>query len=190
VTHYEVLGVAPTADAATVRRAYLHLARTHHPDYHVGDDVGRRRAERTMQRVNEAWAVLGDETKRRAYDRTLPPDARPRGPRPGFEPKPGPPRAGHGAGSWRDAEAADIAGDLEDDDPLTDAHVRGSWTLLPVGLFVGAVALFSVSMVLQAAPLLALAVIMFLGSMLGFVLLPFVAMASSRSDDLADGGRA
>jgi len=191
VNHYEVLGVAPTADAAMVRRAYLRLARTHHPDYHLDDEVSRRRAERTMQRINEAWAVLGDDTKRRAYERTLPPEARPTGPRPGFEPKPGPSRpGGHGSGSWRDAENADIEADLADEDPLTDAHVRGSWTLLPVGLFVGSVVLFSLSMVLQAAPLLALALMMFVASMLGFVLLPFVAMASSRGDDLADGGRA
>ena len=187
MTHYEVLGVPPTADAATVRRAYLHLARTHHPDFHEGDDVGRRRAERTMQRVNEAWAVLGDEAKRRSYDRTLPPDARPRGPRPGFEPKSGPHRS---SGHWYDPEAADIEADLADGDPLTDAHVRSSWTLVPVGLFVGAIVLFSVSMVLQAAPLLALSLIMLVGSLLGFVLLPVLAMAASRSDDLADGGRA
>ncbi len=188
MNHYEVLGVPPTADAAMVRRAYLRLARTHHPDYHVGDEVGRRRAERTMQRVNEAWAVLGDDTKRRAYDRTLPAETRPTGPRPGFEPKPGPPRAGRR--DWRQDEADDVAADLLDTDPITDAQVRGSWTLVPVGLFAGSVVLFAVAMVLQAAPLLALAVMMFLGSMLGFVLLPFVAMAASRSDDLADGGRA
>lgn len=191
MNHYEVLGVPPTADAAMVRRAYLRLARTHHPDYHLGDEVGRRRAERTMQRVNAAWAILGDDAKRRAYDRTLPPEVRPTGPRPGFEPKPGPPRSGgHGTGGWRDAERADFEADLDDHDPLTDAHVRGSWTLLPVGLFVGSVVLFSISMVLQAAPLLTLALLMLVASLLGFVLLPFLAMASSRNDDLADGGRA
>lgn len=188
MTHYEVLGVPPTADAATVRRAYLRLARTHHPDYHVGDEVGRRRAERTMQRVNEAWAVLSDDAKRRAYDRALGPSDRPAGPRPGFEPKPGPPRAGRR--DWRQDEADDIAADLLDTDPITDAQVRGSWTLVPVGLFASSAVLLCVALVLQAAPLLTLAVLMFLGSMLGFLLLPFVAMASSRRDDLADGRRA
>ncbi len=184
MTHYEVLGVAPTADAATVRRAYLVLARKHHPDYHTGDDVGRRRAEREMQRVNEAWSVLGHEDSRRAYDRTI---GQPTAPRPGFEPKPGP--------SWHPGggipqERADLAADLADDEPVTGAHVRGSWTLVPVVLFASAVVLFSVAMVLQAAPLLALAFVCFAFSLLGFVLLPFLAMGSSRRDDLADGGRA
>lgn len=184
MTHYEVLGVAPTADAATVRRAYLVLARKHHPDYHTGDEIGRRRAEREMQRVNEAWSVLGDEDARRAYDRTI---GQPSGPRPGFEPKAGP--------SWHPGggiphERDDLVADLADDAPLSDAHVRGSWTLVPVALFASAVALFAVAMVLQAAPLLALSFMCFAFSLLGFVLLPFMAMGSSRRDDLADGGRA
>jgi hypothetical protein len=185
VTHYQVLGVAPTADAATVRRAYLALARTHHPDYHTGDDVGRRRAERQMQRVNEAWSVLGNEEARRAYDRTI---GQPTAPRPGFEPKPGP--SWHPGGGGIPHERADLAADLADDTPISDAHVRGSWTLVPVALFASAVVLFAVAMVLQAAPLLALALMCFAFSLLGFVLLPFMAMGSSRSDDLADGGRA
>ncbi|HMQ29049.1 MAG TPA: J domain-containing protein [Acidimicrobiales bacterium] len=182
MTHYEVLGVEPTADAATVRRAYLRLARENHPDFHTGDDVGRRRAERRMQQVNEAWSVLGDEEARRAYDRAL---GRPSQPRPGFEPKRGPSWHPGGAG-----EDPTIDPDLEDDEPLTGASVRGSWTLLPVALFASSVILFAVAMVLQAAPLLALSMICFAFSLLGFVLLPFLAMGSSRRDDLADGGRA
>lgn len=185
MTHYEVLGVAPTADAATVRRAYLARARAAHPDYHTGDEVARRRAEREMQRVNEAWAVLGDEDTRRAYDRSI---GRPTAPRPGFEPKPGP--SWHPGGGGFAHERDDLAADLADDTPATDAHVRSSWTLLPVALFASAVTLFAVAMVLQAAPLLALSFLCFTFSLLGFVLLPFLAMGSSRRDDLADGGRA
>src|SRR3954453_22916486 len=60
VTHYDVLGVAVGASRADIHRAYLALARRHHPD--AGGD------ETAMRRVNEAWAVLSDNTRRRRYD--------------------------------------------------------------------------------------------------------------------------
>ncbi len=70
MSHYEVLGVRPTATAAELRAAYLAAARRDHPDRHMGADAATRaRAERRMRAVNEAWAVLGDADRRRAYDR-------------------------------------------------------------------------------------------------------------------------
>ncbi len=68
-SHYEVLGVQPTATAGELRRAYLERARTYHPDRYV-DAGGRDRAEaeRSMREVNEAWRVLGDPARRRRYD--------------------------------------------------------------------------------------------------------------------------
>jgi hypothetical protein len=60
VTHYDVLGVAVGATRADIHRAYLALARRHHPD--AGGDAA------AMQRVNQAWAVLSDTTRRRRYD--------------------------------------------------------------------------------------------------------------------------
>jgi hypothetical protein len=93
-SHYEVLGVAPTAGSDHVRRAYLDRAREAHPDRHV-DASGAQRAdaERRMQEVNEAWRVLGNPRRRRRYDLergpemlftsrsdgTMPPDYRPDG---------------------------------------------------------------------------------------------------------------
>lgn len=72
MTHYEVLGVGADASASDVRRAYLRLARQHHPDHQGDASPGdRAAAEREMQRVNEAWAVLGDDVRRRDYDREL-----------------------------------------------------------------------------------------------------------------------
>jgi hypothetical protein len=50
MTPYEVLGVPPSASPAEIRRAYLALARRHHPD--AGGDVAE------MRRLNEAWAAL------------------------------------------------------------------------------------------------------------------------------------
>jgi hypothetical protein len=60
VTHYDVLGVAVGASRADIHRAYLALARRHHPD--AGGDPAM------MQRVNQAWAVLSDAGRRRRYD--------------------------------------------------------------------------------------------------------------------------
>lgn len=67
---YERLGVAPSASAAEIRRAYLQLARIHHPDFHT-DDADRQANEREMQSINEAWAVLGDPERRRAHDERM-----------------------------------------------------------------------------------------------------------------------
>jgi curved DNA-binding protein CbpA len=75
-THYEVLGVDPGASVGAVRAAYLDKARELHPDRHAGRAATEiARAERAMQDVNAAWAVLGDPHARRRYDETLRPDA-------------------------------------------------------------------------------------------------------------------
>ncbi len=69
--HYESLGVRSDASAEQIKRAYVDLARRHHPDFHTTDDPATRRdAERRMREVNAAWQVLGVETARQAYDRT------------------------------------------------------------------------------------------------------------------------
>ena len=71
-THYEVLGVASTADHAEIRRAYYRAARRWHPDGFIGvPDAESERAELQMRRVNEAWEVLGEAESRRDYDRRI-----------------------------------------------------------------------------------------------------------------------
>lgn len=71
-THYETVGTSPTATADQIRKAYLKRARQLHPDQ-FGDRPAaeRARAERRMQDLNAAWAVLSDATKRRSYDLEL-----------------------------------------------------------------------------------------------------------------------
>ena len=55
-----------------MRQAYLARAREHHPDHQDGHDVeGRAQADRRMQQVNGAWAVLGDRDARAVYDAEL-----------------------------------------------------------------------------------------------------------------------
>lgn len=62
---YEVLEVSREASGEEIKRAYRRLARKYHPD-----NVGERERER-FEQVQEAYAVLGDEKKRRDYDRVL-----------------------------------------------------------------------------------------------------------------------
>jgi hypothetical protein len=65
--HYSLLGVAPEADTAAIRKAYHRLALLHHPDRNPGDAGA---AERFRQ-ISEAYRILSDPEKRRAYDRPL-----------------------------------------------------------------------------------------------------------------------
>lgn len=61
--YYQTLGVARSASADEVRRAYRKLARKHHPDVDKSAD-----ATQTFARINEAYEVLGDPEKRKRYD--------------------------------------------------------------------------------------------------------------------------
>jgi curved DNA-binding protein len=62
--YYEVLGVARTATADEVKKAYRKLARKHHPDVNPGDKA----AEDRFKELNEAYEVLSDADKRKRYD--------------------------------------------------------------------------------------------------------------------------
>lgn len=62
--HYQVLGVAPTAPAAEIKRAYRQLVVRYHPDKHGGD----ARYEDQFKAVAVAYRVLGDPGRRATYD--------------------------------------------------------------------------------------------------------------------------
>lgn len=63
--YYEMLGVAPTASAQEIRRAFRSLARQFHPDL----ALDKRTAEEKFKGINEAYEVLSDADARRRYDR-------------------------------------------------------------------------------------------------------------------------
>ena len=62
--HYQVLGVAPTAAPADIKRAYRQLAVRYHPDKHGGDV----RYEDQFRAVAGAYRVLSDPGRRATYD--------------------------------------------------------------------------------------------------------------------------
>ena len=62
--YYEVLGVAPNASEAELKKAYRRLAMQYHPDRNPDD----QQAELRFKEVKEAYEVLSDAQRRAAYD--------------------------------------------------------------------------------------------------------------------------
>jgi molecular chaperone DnaJ len=67
-THYEVLGVLPTATPDEIKVAYRIKARQTHPDSSVVLDA---QSSQRMADLSQAWRVLSDRTLRMEYDRSL-----------------------------------------------------------------------------------------------------------------------
>lgn len=61
---YEILGVSPTASISEIKHAYRRLAKQYHPDLNPGDKA----AEEKFKAIASAYALLGDEDKRKRYD--------------------------------------------------------------------------------------------------------------------------
>src|SRR3984957_9097586 len=62
---YEVLGVPRGASAAAIKSAYRKLAKKHHPDANKNDPKSAAR----FSELNSANEILGDEDKRKQFDR-------------------------------------------------------------------------------------------------------------------------
>lgn len=159
MSHYDVLGVGSSADSDELRRAYVALARRHHPDV-TGGDASR------MQAINDAWATLGDPARRALYDRSLVPEPR-------FDTRPAAP-------GFPDADAD--ADDLDlDDDPVRITVALPRWlSLVPVATFAVSLLAFCLGLVLSSEPLLALALMCFALACVFFLAAPFLALFASR----------
>jgi hypothetical protein len=163
---YEVLGVRRDATVEEIRRAYVRLARRYHPDYHTdASPPERAEAEWRMRMLNDAWAVLGDTSRRRAFD-----DAQPRA----FEPF---------------SPAADDDEDPRDAPdvpyrPVPEATAgRRLSTVAPVGLFTAAAFIGVVGSVMRLTGVVVLAFILFLLSCVGFLVVPLLALSRARRDE-------
>jgi len=62
---YDILGVPRSADAAAIKSAYRRLAKKLHPDANKSDPKAAQR----FGELNAAYEILGDDGKRKAFDR-------------------------------------------------------------------------------------------------------------------------
>src|ERR687893_1352820 len=61
---YRTLGVDRKASDEEIKKAYRKLARDYHPDRNAGD----KNAEERFKEVQEAYSILSDPEKRKAFD--------------------------------------------------------------------------------------------------------------------------
>lgn len=61
--HYAILGVSPGATPEVIKTSYRRKANQYHPDKNPSLDAAAR-----FREVQEAYEVLSDETRRKAYD--------------------------------------------------------------------------------------------------------------------------
>lgn len=167
-SHYEVLGVPPTASAEEIRAAYRAAARTRHPD------AGGSPA--AMRQLNAAWYVLRDAGRRALYDQSLTGAATVAGDEAVAAGQPG-----AGDPPDRSEEWEGVAEDLLDDTPYGPTSApEGWWALLPPATAALAMGLLLGSFLFTSSTLAVFSVAAFFVAFGLFVLAPLRAMARPR----------
>jgi hypothetical protein len=67
-THYDQLGVKPTASPQQIRRAFRDLSKLYHPDT---TDLPAAEATEKFQQLNDAYAILSSPDRRWTYDQQV-----------------------------------------------------------------------------------------------------------------------
>ncbi|PSR19386.1 molecular chaperone DnaJ [filamentous cyanobacterium CCP3] len=67
-THYDQLGVKPTASPQQIRRAFRDLSKLYHPDT---TELPAAEATEKFQQLNDAYAILSSPDRRWAYDQQV-----------------------------------------------------------------------------------------------------------------------
>ena len=67
--YYKILEVDKDASQEIIEKAYKTLVKRYHPD--IQTDLDKEKAEEKIKKVNEAYDVLSDTTKREIYDKEL-----------------------------------------------------------------------------------------------------------------------
>lgn len=178
MTYYEVLGVSRDAPVDEIRRAYLVLARQHHPDFHSATgDTSVQSAEERMREINLAWQVLGDESGRAAYDRSL-----------GLRDDEGPVSSGPIIKQPSTAFRPYFPVDEDDDDAWRYEPDEGdpatvpprAQLIAPPALLALGLVLLAVSLPTDSRPLMVLGVMCLAASVLLFIGTPMLAMFRSQ----------
>ncbi len=178
MSHYDTLGLPVDAPPEAVREAYKILARRLHPDNQsTRTPADRAAAEEAMRDVNAAWAVLGTPEARAAYDRTLGRD---------------PDAVGDGRSYVRpfaaetfvpfdDSDDGDEDEDWRYEPDEGDPRSAPTRSVLAIPLVTGAacVATFFAWMFVTSNALLVAAVALLGATVVGFLLLPVLAMAKA-----------
>jgi len=63
--YYQALGVSKEVSHEEIKKAFRRLALRYHPDR---NPQSQKQAEEKFKEINEAYQVLGDESKRQQYD--------------------------------------------------------------------------------------------------------------------------
>ena len=65
-THYEVLGIEPTASESEIKKAYRSMSLKYHPDRNQSEE-----AKTIMQNITGAYEILSDPESKKKYDMQL-----------------------------------------------------------------------------------------------------------------------